>query len=202
MSCRSCKKIGHQAKDCPFKDKCFRCGSGEHVPRDCTNAWSAAPSANAVVPPPPAVAPARPPAAAPTVPDVGHAPAAELPSDDPPIQVPSASHPDYELPVEADSPLTSSAEMPPLESLPCSNVESMETSTHVLDSSGFVVQSFLPGLDAPNFPPSQYSVPSQNSNVEGQNGPVIDNYSNVSLGRQSCPENTTATTETGATQTM
>ena len=92
--------------------------------------------------PPPAVAPARPPAAAPAVPDVGHAPTAEPPSDDPPIQVPSASHPDYELPVEPGSPLTfSSAEMPSLESLPCSNVESMETSTHVLDSSGFVVQS-------------------------------------------------------------
>ena len=43
-------------------------------------------------------------------------------------------------------------------------------------------------MDAPNPPPSQNFVPSRNANVEAQNGPVIDNYCNVSLGGQSCPE--------------
>lgn len=135
------------------------------------------------------MAPARPPVTAPAVPNVGKAPAAGPPSDDPPTQVtvppqpivPSASHPDYDLLVVLHSPLIfSSAEMPPLESPSCSNEESMETSTHVLDSPGFVIQSSPPGLDVPNpQSPSQNYVPSQNS---------VSSLNSVSiLGDQVCP---------------
>ena len=44
-SSRSCKKSGHLAKDCPLKDKSFRCGSAEHVAHNCTNDWNTAPAA-------------------------------------------------------------------------------------------------------------------------------------------------------------
>lgn len=55
-SCRVCKKSGHLAKDCPLKDKCYRCGSAEHIARNCTNAWGTAPAAGD----PPPAAPPRP----------------------------------------------------------------------------------------------------------------------------------------------
>lgn len=71
-SCRLCK-TGHQDKDCPLKDKCFSCGSADHLVRNCTNAWSvdppapAAPGPHTPAPPtphphPPAASTSHPPA--------------------------------------------------------------------------------------------------------------------------------------------
>ena len=69
-SCRSCRKTGHQAKDCPFKNKSFCCGSADHLARNCTNAWNVDPPSPAPAPPaaPTAHLPAAP-AGQPPVPD-------------------------------------------------------------------------------------------------------------------------------------
>lgn len=70
-SCHSCKKTGNQANGCPFKDKCFHCGSADHQARNCNNAWNVplAPAASdpdapvAPGPHPPAALGPHPPAA-------------------------------------------------------------------------------------------------------------------------------------------
>ena len=35
--CDICEKIGHIAKDCPFRGKCLRCSQAGHLYRDCRN---------------------------------------------------------------------------------------------------------------------------------------------------------------------
>ena len=53
-SCRVCLKEGHLAPECPLKGKCLRCGSVDHMARECTRPWGQppAPPTNAVQPPP------------------------------------------------------------------------------------------------------------------------------------------------------
>ena len=80
-SCHSCKKTGHQAKDCPYKDKFFCCGLADHLARNCTNAWNVDPAAPADPGPAPGAEAPAPPASHPLA--SGAVPAAGAPQSTP-----------------------------------------------------------------------------------------------------------------------
>ena len=196
-SCRSCKKTGHLAKDCPFKDKCFCCGSADHKARNCTNAWNVPPAAAApgphpptapdshpltAPPPPPPADPAPPPPVAPGLHPVSGA------SQSVPPQVHSASpvsSPDpliAGLPLVPDDSPSPFSGMPLLEKLPGDPPASSLAA--VLDQNGFLVnQPSHLGAVVSNQSFSSSSVPTLsstltlgNSSVGGHSG---SNKSNV-----------------------
>ena len=203
-SSRSCKRTGHLAKDCPFKDKCFRCGSPDHQARNCTNAWNVNPPAPAApgphpsamsdpraaaassgTHPPSAGSHPPPPSSAPPgshlAPSASQGPASGVPPVS--LQVSSQDPLVAGLPMVPDSPLPVFSGMPPLEELPGGPTASSPAGA--LDQHGFLASlPSHPAVSAPNSPllpsgstPSSTVILSNNS-VGGQCSPSSSNVGN------------------------
>ena len=205
-SCRSRRKTGHQAKDCPFKDKCFRCGSADHQARKCTNAWNVPPASAASGPdapaapgPQPSAAPdPHPPAAPgqhPPTPSSGsglHSGASQEAAPSVPAHVPSVpsevpSPSQQPPPAPSQNPLVAGLALVPDSPLPCSGMPPLEdlppgvkapSPAGALDSQGFLVHRPLqPDTFIPN---PCFLSPDASSHASGPS------LANNTVGNQEC----------------